>query len=42
MAKSEMGRNSMRGKVMRILYTENEDLVRVCYEWQMDNLKDEC
>jgi hypothetical protein len=23
----------------RILHMENGDLVRVCYEWQMDNLK---
>jgi hypothetical protein len=26
--------DSKRGKAMRVLYTENEALVRVCYEWQ--------
>jgi hypothetical protein len=34
-----MGRNSTRDKIIRILYIENEDSVRVFYARQMDKLK---
>jgi hypothetical protein len=47
LAELEVGRDSRRSKVMsilvkywfRILHMEKEDLVRMCYEWHMDNLK---
>jgi hypothetical protein len=46
-AKLELGRDSRRGKVLclavkywlQILQMGKEELGRVCYEWQMNNLK---
>jgi hypothetical protein len=43
----ELGLNSRRGNVLgmtvkqwlRILYMDRQDLVRECYEWQINNLK---
>jgi hypothetical protein len=44
-AELKLGRDSRRGKVMstlvkysqRILQMDKEDLVRVCYDWQINN-----
>jgi hypothetical protein len=44
-AELELGRDSRRGKVMctlvkywqRILQMDKDDLVRVCYDWQINN-----
>jgi hypothetical protein len=44
-AELELGRDSTRGKVMstlvkfwqRILQMDKDDLVRVCYDWQINN-----
>jgi hypothetical protein len=46
-AEVELGRNSRRGKVLcltvkywlRTLQMDKEELVRVCYEWQINNLE---
>jgi hypothetical protein len=46
-AELELGRDSRRGKVLcfavkywqRILLVDKEELVRVCYEWQVNNLE---
>jgi hypothetical protein len=45
-AELELGRDSRRGRILcrvkywlRILQTDSEELVRVCYEWQVNNLE---
>jgi hypothetical protein len=46
-AELELGRNSRKSKVLdkivkywlRILHMDRQDLVRDCYEWQINNLK---
>jgi hypothetical protein len=46
-AELELGRDSGRGKVMstlvkywqRILHMDKDELVRVCYDWQINNVQ---
>jgi 1,2-phenylacetyl-CoA epoxidase catalytic subunit len=46
-AELELGRGSRRGKVLnrivkywlRLLGMDSSELVKICYEWQMNNLK---